>query len=408
MKLNYNNIQIDEELEKLLPPLSKEDYNILEQSLLKNGFEQKFGRIKVWFGSEGDTDNKSIGYIVDGHNRYRICQKHDIELNSWDFEAVFMNSKDEVIKWMYENQLARRNLSEMDKYDAVEKYSKLLNDMAKKNQSDGGKGLSNLTRINTRKEKARMAGTSDGNYYKLDQIKKSGNKEVIEKVRNKEISVDKAYRKIKNPPVKKVEITPQQQIEKFDNRMNEIENKIASLKEEREELIRRRSLLFYSLDIKCHVKYRWIKKEQSDLLSPCFWKCHIYIENNRYEESFGDYSVYHSEYPYNFMKNRKEIEGFDKEYIPEKYRDDFRMVWKQAHDEVVKLQEEEDKKIMESAKKQDELMKKIMNLIPKEEDKIILKKFYRVLANTYHPDNENTGDADMMQHVNDLKEIWRI
>ena len=49
MALNFNNIQIDEELERLLPPLSKEDYNILEQSLLKNGFEQKFGRIKVWF-----------------------------------------------------------------------------------------------------------------------------------------------------------------------------------------------------------------------------------------------------------------------------------------------------------------------------------------------------------------------
>jgi len=103
MALNFSNIHIDEELEKLLPPLSKEDYNILEQSLLKNGFEQKFGRIKVWFGSEEDTNNESVGYIVDGHNRYRICQKHNIKLNSWCYEAVFMDSKEEVIKWMYEN-----------------------------------------------------------------------------------------------------------------------------------------------------------------------------------------------------------------------------------------------------------------------------------------------------------------
>lgn len=74
MVLNFNNIQINEELEKLLPPLSKEDYNILKQSLLKNGFDQKFGRIKVWFDGECDFDNKSVGYIIDGHNRYRICK----------------------------------------------------------------------------------------------------------------------------------------------------------------------------------------------------------------------------------------------------------------------------------------------------------------------------------------------
>ena len=84
------------------------------------------------------------------------------------------------------------------------------------------------------------------------------------------------------------------------------------------------------------------------------------------------------------------------------------MIWKQAHDEVVMLQEEADKKIMESAKKQDEQMKKIMSLIPNEEDKVILKKFYHILANTYHPDNEKTGDADMMQYVNNLKEVWGI
>ena len=36
--VNEKNIGIDPELEDLLPPLSKEDYEMLEQSLLKNGF----------------------------------------------------------------------------------------------------------------------------------------------------------------------------------------------------------------------------------------------------------------------------------------------------------------------------------------------------------------------------------
>ena len=84
------------------------------------------------------------------------------------------------------------------------------------------------------------------------------------------------------------------------------------------------------------------------------------------------------------------------------------MVWKQAHDEVVKLEEEAEKKAMENAKEQDKLFGKMRNLIPNEEDKIIFKKFYHVLANTYHPDNEKTGDAYMMQYVNNLKELWGI
>lgn len=380
MALNFNNIQIDEELEKLLPPLSKEDYNILEQSLLKNGFEQKFGKIKVWFGSEEDADNKSIGYIVDGHNRYRICQKHDIELNSWDFEAVFMDSKDEVIKWMYENLLARRNLSEMDKYETVEKYSTFLNDMAKKNQSDGGKGLSNLTRINTRKEKAKMAGTSDGNYYKLDQIKKSGNKEVIEKVRNKEISVDKAYREIKKPsPIKKEEVTPQQQIEKFDNRMNEIDKEISSLRTEREALMRRRSSLFEALDIPCELKYEFVENGWFSR------ECRFYIEIEGHKEIFVECGVYFDESPSKVWLMK----------IPEKYKNDFLMLWEKAHREDIEYY----------SKKSQEDYEKIEKQFCTNKD--FYKKCYRLLAKSIHPDNSD-GNIEAMQCLNQLKVMWGI
>lgn len=98
MALNFNNIQIDEELENLLPPLSKEDYNILEQSLLNNGFKEYFGKVKIWFPDGNDNFNeKSIGYIIDGHNRYRICKKHNIELPYYCYEVVYFNSKTERI-----------------------------------------------------------------------------------------------------------------------------------------------------------------------------------------------------------------------------------------------------------------------------------------------------------------------
>lgn len=63
---------------------------------------------------------------------------------------------------------------------------------------------------------------------------------------------------------------------------------------------------------------------------------------------------------------------------------------------------------MEAARRKDELMKNLLDLIPTDEDKPILKKFYRVLANMYHPDNKETGNAEMMGYVNDLKQMWGI
>lgn len=394
MSLNFNNIQIDEELEKLLPPLSKEDYDLLEQSLLKNGFEQKFGRIKVWFGSEEDTNNESVGYIVDGHNRYRICQKHKIELNSWCFEAVFMESKEEVIKWMFENQLARRNLSPTEKYEIVERYTTFLNDMAKKNQSDGGKGLSNLTKVNVRQEKAKRAGMSDGNYYKLDKVMKSDNEEVKQKLREKKISVDKAYREIKNPkPKEKESITPEQKIIEFDNRMNEIDKEISSLRTERESLMRRRSSLFESLDIPCELKYEFYISDDNYLgLGVVIRECRFYIETAGKKQIFVECGVYPSESPDIFYINK----------IPEKYKNDFLMLWKKAYEEDAEYtRKESEKQNKEFERKYKEAL---INDVNKCSD--FYKQCYRILAKSIHPDNG--GSVEAMQCLNQLKVMWGI
>lgn len=266
---------------------------------------------------------------------------------------------------------------------------------AKKNQSLGGKGSANLPKVDTRKEMAKATGVSEGTYRKMDVVMKSGNEDLKQKLREKKVSVDAAYKEVKSTDQKP--ITPGQQIDRLDKRINDIDKTIESLQAEKEEIIQRRTSIFYALDIKCPVKYRWDKKGYSNTF-PCFWKCQIYIENEEYENIFGEYSVYYNEFP----------SDYDMEKIPEKYRNDFRMIWKKAHDEIKSLQDKVDKKSMENAKKQDEILKNAMKLIPTDEDKVILKQFYRVLANTYHPDNEKTGNAEMMKYVNDLKAVWGI
>jgi DNA modification methylase len=82
--------------ERFLPRLTEEELERLEGSMVEEGCREP---IIVW-----EEENS----IVDGHNRYRLCKKHDL-----DFEVIYKSFSDEtaVLEWMAINQLGRRNLS---------------------------------------------------------------------------------------------------------------------------------------------------------------------------------------------------------------------------------------------------------------------------------------------------------
>lgn len=380
--LKIDDLIIDKEFEELLPVLTPEEFNRLEKSVVKNGM---LDPIKVW--EESDT-GKYI--IIDGHNRYKILKKNNLDCSNWNIYTITettLKNRDDVKRWMLEQQLGRRNLSEAEKYEIVQKFKSVFEQKAKKNQSLGGKGLVNLPKVDTRKEMAKATGVSEGTYRKMDVVMKSDNEDLKQKLREKKVSVDAAYKEVNSTAKKPV--TVKQQIDRLDKRINDIDKTIESLQAEKEEIIQRRTSIFYALDIKCPVKYRWIKCG-----FPYFWDCQIYIENEKNENIFGEYSVYYDEFP----------SDYDMKKIPEKYKEDFRMIWKKAHDEIKSLQDEVDKKTIDH----DNKIKNAIKLIPTDEDKVILKQFYRVLANTYHPDNEKTGNAEMMKYLNDLKAVWGI
>jgi hypothetical protein len=47
--------------------------------------------------------------IIDGHNRYEICQKHGLPFG---IRVMEFDNRDDVIEWIYQNQLSRRNLTD--------------------------------------------------------------------------------------------------------------------------------------------------------------------------------------------------------------------------------------------------------------------------------------------------------
>lgn len=380
-------MKIDKEFQELLPVLSMDEYEKLEQNILKYGM---LDPIKVW----QDTETKEW-IIIDGHNRYSILQKHKDKIDrlydAWiGFKIIYekeLHNRDEVKQWMLEQQLGRRNLSDAERYDIVQRFKSVLEKKAKENQSFGGKGLSNLTKVNTRKEMAKATGVSEGTYRKLDKVMKSENKEIKQQLREKKISVDKAYQKIINSAnEQKEKTTPQQQITKVDDRMNEIDKEIFSLKTEREELVRRRRSLFEALDIICDLKYEFIEVGDGFF---SFRNCRFYIETERNKEIFVECSVHYDENPDDVWLRK----------IPAKYKNDFIMLWKKAHREDVEYFNKRTKEFEEAYKEA------VSNDTNKHKD--FYKQCYRTLAKSIHPDNSD-GNVEAMQCLNQLKVMWGI
>jgi len=85
---------IDEQFKELLPALDAETVASLERNILLHGVRDP---IVVW-----------NGIVIDGHNRYMICKKHDIPFHIVEMEFA---SREEVLIWIIWNQILRRNLS---------------------------------------------------------------------------------------------------------------------------------------------------------------------------------------------------------------------------------------------------------------------------------------------------------
>jgi hypothetical protein len=91
-------IKIYSELENLIPPLTLEEAANLEESIKEEGCRDP---LIVWA-------NNGQYILVDGHNRFRICQKNNIpfRIKQKEFTDIL-----HVKNWMLGNQMSRRNLS---------------------------------------------------------------------------------------------------------------------------------------------------------------------------------------------------------------------------------------------------------------------------------------------------------
>ena len=203
-------LKIKEEFKSLIPKLTAEEYEGLEKSIIQDGCRDK---IITW-----------KGYIIDGHNRYEICKKHNIAFEV--LEKDNFETEADVKLWMIYNQIGKRNLTNIQKAELAIQIEKIeqvkakarqgiRNDLKESNivsdlvQSENESDISETNQSNIRSEltesnasgkslekAAKAVGVGYGTVYKTKQILAKAPEEVIEKVRKGDVSIDRAFSQI--------------------------------------------------------------------------------------------------------------------------------------------------------------------------------------------------------------------
>jgi undecaprenyl pyrophosphate synthase len=178
------NITISEELRSFVDPLTAIEYAALERSLLAEGCRDA---LVLW----NDV-------LIDGHNRYAICQKHGIE-----FRTVHNNSFasiEDVMLWMIDNHLARRSVSDFQRGLLALRKKEIV--AARTPQRDpeadaaSGEGEEAKTAEpppwSTREEVAKAARVSSNTISQIERIQKAATPQLVEAVRAGTISINAA------------------------------------------------------------------------------------------------------------------------------------------------------------------------------------------------------------------------
>ena len=183
-------ITINDELRAYIDPLTADEYAALERSILTEGCRDA---LVLW----NDV-------LVDGHNRYAICQKHGIEFQT--VQNTRFSSMDDVHLWMIDNHLGRRSVSDFQrgvlalrKKDIVMGRTRpaeapaTIGDSAPEPEAAAAPaGVPVAPVLNTREALAKAARVSSNTIGQIEKIQREATPELVEAVKAGTISINAA------------------------------------------------------------------------------------------------------------------------------------------------------------------------------------------------------------------------
>ena len=190
-------LKINTELQSMIPPLSEDEFEILQGSIVEEGCREP---LIIWDGT-----------IIDGHNRFNICVENNIDFKTVD---MVFDTLDDAKVWMIDNQRGRRNLTDGWKYDLFMVKKEILLAQGRAKLSDAGKAgrakqLGGLFETNkppeTHNTQVKIAGDinwSIAKVAKADKVWKTAETnedaaQLKEQAKAGDITINKAYETIR-------------------------------------------------------------------------------------------------------------------------------------------------------------------------------------------------------------------
>lgn len=190
------NIVVNEALKAYIEPLTPDEYDALERSLLAEGCRDT---LVLW----GDV-------LVDGHNRYGICQKHSLPFQT--VQNPRFQSLEDVHLWMIDQHLGRRSVSDFQrgvlalrKREIVAARRARTHETPPTARPDAAAGTAETVpasqtaadvqdpqALSTREAIARAARLSSSQVVMIEKIQKQAAPELVEAVKAGTISINAA------------------------------------------------------------------------------------------------------------------------------------------------------------------------------------------------------------------------
>ena len=173
------NIVVNPELKAYIDPLTTDEYAALERSILAEGCRDA---LVLW----GEL-------LVDGHNRYGICQKHGLPFQT--VQNTRFQSLQDVHLWMIEQHLGRRSVSDFQRGVLALRQKDILAERqisadTSSEESPAETGI--RAPLSGREAIARAARLSSNQVVLIEKIQKQATPEVVAAVKSGSISINAA------------------------------------------------------------------------------------------------------------------------------------------------------------------------------------------------------------------------
>jgi hypothetical protein len=196
-------IKINPRFEKFSPKKKEDEIEKLKESLKNKGYVGS--PILTWHG-----------FIVDGHNRYKMCQelgiKIDLDKHVEEIDLGEFAEEIDAMDWMLTHQLSSKNLTPgeklamMDEFKEevrVENEKKKLSTLKQNRLVDRSLQLEGTESQDSNRKKftdnqvAKKAGVGVGTVARYNKVMKSDDEELKEQVKTGQVTVNKAYEEVK-------------------------------------------------------------------------------------------------------------------------------------------------------------------------------------------------------------------